>query len=150
MTQFSWGVMGIKSETAQLVESNLADQGSAFYPGPEFEHMLDFTTKNKSQERFKRITSDQDHYYAYLYAALFDREIMAQWQRSSLDISNKPGVLATLFNIGFVHSKPNTNPQLGGASISVGGQQLSFGRLAYEFYYSDQLLDEFPLDSLAK
>ena len=108
--------------------------------------MLDFspTPTNLEQARFERITDKTDHYYAYLYAALFNKEIIAQWQKKGFDISNRPEILATLYNIGFVHSDPNGSPQIGGAEIDINGNKYSFGRIAYDFYYSGELLDEFP------
>ncbi len=146
MTQFSWGIFGIKPETAIRIEDNLKDQKSIFYPGADYEKMLDFQSKNISQERFQKITDSDDHYYSYLYAALYDKEIISQWKKVNIDISDRPEILATLFNIGFDHSKPNADPQVGGAELQIGDSTYSFGRLAFEFYYSGELLDEFPQD----
>ncbi len=145
MTQFSWGVLGMKEFTAVEVENYLKDPSSSFYPGPTYSNMLDFSTStNVSQDRFARITNHQDHYYAYLYAALFNKEIISQWAQKGFDISNRPEILATIYNIGFVHSNPNANPQIGGAALDINGAKYSFGRVAYDFYYSGELLDEFP------
>jgi hypothetical protein len=144
MTQFSWGVLGIKPETAMKIEDNLKSPDSVFYPGPEFEKLLDFQSKNINQERFLRITNSDDHYYAYLYGALYNKEIISQWQKAGFDISDRPEILATLYNIGFDHSNPSANPKVGGAELNIGDATYSFGRLAYEFYYSGELLDEFP------
>ncbi|MCX6716624.1 MAG: hypothetical protein NTV72_01745 [Candidatus Taylorbacteria bacterium] len=144
MSQFSLGVLGIKQETAKKIEDNLKATTSPFYLGPEFENVLDFKTADINAERFKRITDYHDHYYAYLYAALYDKQIITQWQKSGVDISNRPEVLATLYNIGFVHSSPNLEPKMGGASLMINGTEYSFGRLAYEFYYSGELLEDFP------
>lgn len=144
MTQFSWGIFGIKSETASTIENNLKSPQSSFYLGAESQNLLDFSTANPTQERFDRLTNSGDHYYSYLYAALLNKEIMAQWQKAGYDISNRPEILATLFNIGFDHSKPGPNPQVGGADLNIAGQDYSFGRLAFEFYYSSELLDDFP------
>lgn len=144
MSQFSWGVAGIKQETAIQVENNLKDSSSPFYLGENFEKVLDFTSDNHKQERFKRITNYHDHYYAYLYTTLYNKQIIAQWQRAGYDISDRPEILATLYNIGFRHSEPNANPQMGGAVLNLNGRTYSFGRLAYEFYYSGELADEFP------
>ena len=144
MSQFSWGVLGIKQETAVRIEENLKDKNSVYYLGPEYENLLDFKTSNIDDERFKRITSYRDHSYGYLYAAIFNKQIISQWQKSGIDISNRPEILATLYNIGFNNSKPNSDPQMGGAELTIGESRYSFGRLAYEFYYSGELLEEFP------
>jgi hypothetical protein len=144
MSQFSWGVLGIKQETAVRIENNLKSKESVFYLGSEYENMLNFSTTNIDQERFKRITDYHNHYYAYLYCALFNKQIITQWQRSGFDISHRPEILATIYNIGFNGSKPNDDPQMGGSELEIGGNKYSFGRLAYEFYYSGELLDEYP------
>lgn len=145
-TQFSWGVLGFKEKTAQQVEKNLTDKNSSYYLGPRYEHLLDFTTSDINSERFDRLTNYKDRYWAYLYGALYLKELMTGWQKSGYDIASRPEIVATLFNIGFENSKPNPNPQIGGAEIDIGDQKISFGRLAYEFYYSSELTDQFPIE----
>lgn len=143
-SQYSWGVMGIKQDTAIEVENNLKDPSSVFYPGPQYAHLLDFTSTSTDQERFNRLTDQHNRYYSYVYAALYMREIMDQWQRAGFNISNNVGVLSTLYNIGFAHSIPNANPQIGGAEIDINNTVYSFGGLAQEFYNSNELTDIFP------
>lgn len=143
-TQFSWGVMGTKEETAIKIEENLKNQNSPFYLGQYYEHILDFKTADIKQERFTRMTDQHDHYYSYLYAGLYLREVIQQWKSAGYDISTKPAILATLYNIGFANSKPNADPQSGGAEIKIGEKIYSFGSLANEFYNSNELSDEFP------
>lgn len=143
-SQFSWGVMGIKQETAEKVERNLKDRTSPFYIGIDYEHLLDFKTTDIEAERFNRITDQHAHYYSYLYAALFIKEIEAQWLRAGFDISKNVGVLGTLYNIGFERSIPKAAPEVGGAAIVIDGKTYSFGGLAYNIYYSNELLDSFP------
>ncbi len=143
-SQFSWGVVGIKEETAIQVEQYLKASTSPFYLGKQYEHILDFNTNNIDEERFTRITDEHNRYYSYLYAAVLIRELETQWKASGYDISKKPGVVATLFNIGFIHSKPNANPKIGGAAIVLASSTYSFGGLAESFYNSDELIDLFP------
>jgi len=143
-SQFSWGIMGIKEDTAINIENYSKDPSSPFYPGPTYSRLLDFKTDNPTQERFDRITDEHDHYYDYLYTALYIKEIEAQWKKAGFDISNRPEILSTLYNIGFTHSTPNANPQVGGAEIDINGSTYSFGSLAYQFYYSNELVDLFP------
>jgi hypothetical protein len=143
-SQFSWGVMGIKQETAIEIEKNIKDKDSPFYLGKDFENILDFKTADHDTERFERLTDGKSRYYSYLYTALYIKEIEAQWKRNGFDISNNIGVLSTLFNIGFVHSIPNNNPQTGGAGIDINNVTYSFGTLADLFYYSDELIGVFP------
>jgi len=90
-----------------------------------------------------RLTDPHNHYYSYLYTALLLKEEMTQWQSAGYPIDNRPEILATLFNIGFSHSTPNADPQTGGATITINGEDYTFGSLAFSFYYSNELTD-FP------
>lgn len=144
-SQFSLGVTGIKYDTAERVEVNLQDSTSPFYLGSKFEHLLDFSsTTDQGNERLTRLADQHDHYYSYLYTGLYLRQVTVQWQRAGVYISHQPGVLATLFNLGFAKSQPKSNPAIGGAEIEVGGQKYTFGGLAQEFYDSNELLAELP------
>ncbi|MEJ0053895.1 MAG: hypothetical protein WDN10_04210 [bacterium] len=143
-TQFSWGVMGMKEDTAIQVENNLKDPASPYYPGPEFGHALDFRTTDVESERFARMTDQHDHYWSYLYAGLYIKEVEAQWRKAGFPIEGNPAVVSTLYNIGFAHSTPNANPQVGGAAIDILGVSYSFGGLAADFYSSGELVDIFP------
>jgi len=142
-TQFSYGVAGVKTDTAIEVENNLKDPTSPYYLGPSYEHLLDFTTSDPDTERMTRLTDPHNHYYSYLYTALLLKEEMTQWQSAGYPIDNRPEILATLFNIGFSHSTPNADPQTGGATITINGEDYTFGSLAFSFYYSNELTD-FP------
>ncbi len=143
-TQFSWGVMGMKEETAILVEQHLKDPSSPFYLGKDYEHILDFQTEDVVNERFTRMTDQHNHYYSYLYAGLFIKQITTQWRNAGYEIANSPDIVSTLYNLGFSKSIPNANPQSGGAQITIDGINYSFGSLGTEFYNSDELLTEFP------
>jgi hypothetical protein len=147
-TQFSLGVMGMKEDTAVQVENNLQDPTSAFYPGDAYAHLLDFNSGTASssiaEERFTRMTDQHNHYYSYLYAGLYLKEIETQWEKAGFPISNNVAVLSTLYNIGFAHSMPNASPQVGGAAIVINGVTYSFGGLANQFYQSDLLTNLFP------
>jgi len=145
-SQFSWGVLGLKQDTLIEIENNLKSPDSPYYLGPNYEKTLDFatSTENMGAERFMRVTDEHNHYYTYLYAAILIKQLEKQWQSAGFDISNKPEILATLYNIGFANSKPNADPQVGGAEIDISNIKYSFGRLAYEFYYSDELAEMFP------
>ncbi len=144
-SKFSWGVMGLKEETAIKIENNLKDSQSIYYLGEESAHLLDFKSADVANERFTRLTDEHNHYYSYLYSALFIKQIILQWQKAGFDISRRPEIIATLFNLGFNKSAPKADPQVGGAEIEVGGQKYSFGGLAFQFYYSGELADDFPI-----
>ena len=90
------------------------------------------------------MTDQHDHYWSYLYAGLYIQEVEAQWRRAGYPIDGNVAVISTLYNIGFTHSNPNPNPQVGGAAISLSDGTRSFGALAAEFYNSDLLTDILP------
>jgi hypothetical protein len=148
-TQFSWGVMGVKETTAVEIENNLTNINSPYYLGMQYANLLNFssaTSTSISEQRFVRMTNQDDHYYSYLYAGLYIHEVENQWHAAGFPIANKPDIIATLYNIGFSNSKPNAQPQSGGAAIPLGTQTWSFGSLAKSFYDSDELINEFPRD----
>jgi len=140
-TQFSLGVMGIKPDTAIAVEKNLSDPSSDYYLGPAYSHLLDFTTSDHNTERYNRITDEHNHYYSYLYGALFIKEVETQWAKAGYDISRRPEIISTLYNLGFAGSHPNADPHVGGTVITINGTTYTFGSLGYEFYYSGALED---------
>ncbi len=144
-SQFSWGVMGMKPETAKKVEEYLKDKNSPYYLGAQYEDLLNFTTTNPDQERLERLVDEHNHYWSYLYSALYLKQLITQWEKAGYPINNNIGVLITLFNIGFNNSKPNANPQVGGAIIPINGVDYTFGGLAEEFYYSNKLITDFPI-----
>ena len=146
-SQFSFGVNGIKDFTAQQVERNLKDTASIFYMGKAYEHILDFNTADHATERYQRLTNYHNHLYSYIYTGCILRQTMLQWKRSGYDISNRPDILFTLFNLGFGASKPSDNPQCGGSHIVANGRVYTFGRIGNDFYFSGELAKEFPIQS---
>ncbi len=145
LTQFSLGVSGIKQETAREIELHAADPTSPFYPGPEFAKLIEYAPGvDQNAELYNRLTDDKDHYYSYLYTALYLKEVGAQWKQAGFDLGNRPEILVTLFNIGFANSRPGPTPAIGGAPIEVGGNVYSFGDLGGRFFRSDELRDLFP------
>jgi len=146
LSKFSLGVSGIKQETARKVEEHANDASSPFYPGPEAAALLAYPegVTDRDAELFQRLTDDKDHYYSYLYTALYIKEVNAQWLAAGFDIESNPEAVVTLFNIGFANSNPNASPQPGGAAISVGGSTYPFGVLGATFYRSSELRSVFP------
>lgn len=144
-TQFSFGVTGIKEHTAIKIENYLKDPSSVYYLGPEYEHLLDFSTEDPTTERMDRLTSYRNHFYSYMYAAVFLKQVKVQWERAGYPIEHRPEILATLFNVGFPQSNPKSNPRVGGSTIKIYEKPYTFGAVAYQFYYSGELFDQFPI-----
>lgn len=145
LSQFSLGVSGIKQTTAAKIEEYVSSSTSEFYPGANFSALIAYkTSEDNDNALFLRLTNEKDHYYSYLYTALYLKQISAQWEKAGYDISKRPDVLVTLFNLGFAASVPKADPKVAGAAITVGGQRYSFGYLGTLFFESDELLTEFP------
>ncbi len=145
LTQFSLGVSGIKQETARAIEVHADDSNSEFYPGTGYGYLLKYDEGvDQASVLYNRLTDEKNHYYSYLYTALFIKEIESQWSRSGYDIRNNPEVIVTLFNIGFGQSKPKPEPQVAGAPIVTGGETYLYGQLGTLFYKSQELIEQFP------
>jgi len=145
LSQFSLGVSGIKQKTADDIEKYAADSSSPFYPGDNMAALFAYASStDHDQELFNRLTDEKNHYYSYLYTALYLKEITAQWKQAGYDVHNRPDVLVTLFNLGFNASEPKADPKAAGAAITLGGTKYSFGTLGALFYHSSELKTEFP------
>ncbi len=144
-SQFSLGVNGIKDFTAMKVERNLKDPNSEYYMGKEYEHILDFHTADHTTERVNRLVDYRNHLYSYIYTGCILHQTMKQWQRAGYDISNRPDILFTLFNVGFSQSQPKPDPRCGGSHITIQDRVYTFGAIGFDFFFSGELSDEFPL-----
>lgn len=146
MSQFSLGVTGIKQETARQIEINAVSTSSPFYTGEAHAALLAYSESETDKDAvlFARLTNEKDHYYSYLYTALYLKQITTQWQAAGFAVADRPDVLVTLFNLGFAASVPKANPQVAGSKVTTGGQSYSFGYLGTLFYQSDELTDLFP------
>ena len=151
-TNLSYGVTGIKENTAQRIERYLKDSTSMYYLGNKYSRLLDYdSTINYNNQhndtmsvRVKRLVQYKDHYYSYLYAAIYIKQIKTQWEKAGFPIDNRPEILASLFNLGYQKSIPKKNPAVGGSNFKIREQDYTFGSVAYEFYYSGEMSNIFP------
>lgn len=147
LSNISYGIAGLKPKTVGIIEDNLKNMESPYYLGKDMENLIVYPLgANIEEERMNRITNAKDPYYSYLYVGLYMNQIISQWKKSGYDISNRPDALATLYNLGFYYSNPKENPQSGGSIISINGTEYNFGDIAYEFYYSGELSDIYPIE----
>lgn len=144
-SQFSLGVTGIKDFTAAKIESGIKDSTSIYYLGKNYEHLLDFKSADIESERYNRLTNFRNHFYSYMYAALFLKQMKVQWEKAGYPIDKRPEILATLFNVGYPQSVPKKNPKVGGSRIKINDKTYTFGLIAYQFYYSGELHHLFPI-----
>lgn len=156
-TNRGYGVTGILQNTALKIEKNLFDKSSAFYPGAYYQNCLNVKDSfpelvNDTIEAHKHLTIQRlmkggDHFYSYLYTAFFLRQFQSHWEKEGFTLAYRPEILGTLYNLGFQKSKPKKNPAVGGSTFNVGDKEYTFGGLCYEFYYSGELMNLFPLTS---
>ena len=150
-----YGVTSILEHTALRIERQLVDKNSKFYPGDYFYKCLNTTDaapglvvdsiKAHQHKTIQRLIKGGDHFYSYLYTAFLIRQYQAHWQREGFDLSYRPEIVGTLFNLGFDKSKPKKNPEVGGSSFKVGDKEYTFGGLCFEFYYSGEMMQDFPI-----
>ena len=143
-SKFSFGVNGVKIATAQDVEAHLTDSTSPFYMGRHYEHLLDFEDADHEMERYNRLVDYRNHLYSYIYTGCILHQTMLQWRRAGYDISDRPDILFTLFNVGFDQSRPKPDPVCGGSHITVDDRVYTFGAIGFDFYYSGEMVDVFP------
>lgn len=156
-TNRGYGVTGILQNTALKIESNVYDKKSPFYAGDYFQQCLNLkdtfpelvvdTIEAHKHHTIQRLMKGGDHFYSYLYTAFFLRQFQAHWEKSGYTLAYRPEILGTLYNLGYQKSKPKKNPSVGGSTFNVGDKEYTFGGLCYEFYYSGELMDLFPLTS---
>jgi len=150
-----YGVTSILEHTALRIERQLVDKNSKFYPGDYFYKCLNTTDaapglvvdsiKAHQHKTIQRLIKGGDHFYSYLYTAFLIRQYQAHWQREGFDLSYRPEIVGTLFNLGFDKSKPKKKPEVGGSSFKVGDKEYTFGGLCFEFYYSGEMMKDFPI-----
>ncbi len=139
LSKFSLGVSGIKEDTAKQIEAYANDPTSPFYPGSAMSALLAYPAgADHDTELYNRLTDENNHYYSYLYTAIFIKEIENQWEAAGFDITQKPEVLATLFNLGFDQSVPKADPVSSGSSITLAGNTYIYGELGALIYNSSE------------
>jgi hypothetical protein len=154
-TNRGYGVTGILQNTALRIEKTLFDTKSPFYAGDYFQscinvndsfpELVNDTIESHKYKTIQRLIKGGDHYYSYLYTAFLIRQYQAHWERSGFTLAYRPEIIGTLFNLGYQKSKPSAHPQVGGSNFEVADRMYTFGGLCYEFYYSGELQNLFPL-----
>ena len=150
-----YGVTGILQHTALRIESTLFDAKSPFYAGDYFQNCINVndsfpevindTIESHKLKTIQRLIKGGDHYYSYLYTAFLIRQYQAHWERAGFSLAYRPEIIGTLYNLGYQKSKPSAHPKVGGSNFMVANRMYSFGGLCYEFYYSGELQQLFPL-----
>ncbi len=108
----SIGFCQIKMKTAYWIECQLADGSSEFYPGKEYQNILQVS--QSPQEIINKLKDDQTN---LLYASAYIRIIQSYWKKHGYVINNRVDIIATIFSYGMFSRqtgeplKPNADPQ---------------------------------------
>ena len=156
-TNRGYGVTGILQNTALRIERTIFDTASPFYAGDYFQSCINVndsfpglvndTIESHKYKTIQRLIKGGDHYYSYLYTAFLIRQYQAHWEKAGFTLAYRPEIIGTLFNLGYQKSKPSAHPKVGGSNFQVANRIYTFGGLCYEFYYSGELQNLFPLTS---
>jgi len=95
-------------------------------------------------ETIRRRLQEPDHAWSYLYAALYMKCILRQWREAGVDLSQRPEIVMTVYNLGVNRCPPRPDPLAGGAVFTIDGVEHSFGSFAREFYWSGLLYPQLP------
>lgn len=95
-------------------------------------------------DTIRRRLQSTDRSWSYLYAALYMKCILKQWNAAGVDLSRRPEIVMTVYNLGMRHCPPRPNPLAGGAVFEIGGTEHSFGSFSREFYWSGQMYPLLP------
>ncbi len=127
------GVGQMSREEMWRIIKNFNDANSKFYMGKNFENYVtekDFENSEKGIEYVKNgihgyVFTDPDVQVKFVASMI--AQFQAQWKNEGYDISDKPEILGTLYNIGFKNSNPKKDPQSGGSMNFIFGKQMNFG-----------------------
>jgi hypothetical protein len=125
----SAGVTGIKVESMERIKKQCAPR---FAP---------FLTDSALDSLPGRLATDNGR-WAYLYAAIYLDAIQTTWKNAGYDLTLRPEITLTIYNLGLDHCPPRDSAQEGGANFRIGSQEFTFGSFAREFYWSGILYPE--------
>lgn len=131
MGNLSMGVTGIKPESLAKL---LPFCDSADLP------LID----SMPLDTIRRRLQSSDRSWAYLYAGLYMKCVIRQWREAGVDLSRRPEIVMTIYNLGLNHCPPRPNPLAGGAVFRIGDVEHSFGSFSREFYWSGLMYPQLP------
>ena len=135
MTQSSYGIGGMKLATAQKLETRLAASNPSLYT-----QYLAYATGDATSiasTRFWRLTNTQDYRRQIYYTTALLYQYSSERSAAGYPITDKPGILTTLYNIG--DRTPVPSPTIGGSSLNIQGQSYSFGGLGMYLTYFQEM-----------
>lgn len=129
MSKQSFGIGGMKLQTAEQLEQRLASNEPTLYQ----KYFAYEDQNNISQQRLARLSDSKTYYYQVLYSAGLLYEYSTARRKAGYSITNQPGLMATMYNIWY--SEPHANADIGWSFMNIEGEKYSFGGLAMLIYY---------------
>jgi hypothetical protein len=127
-SKFSYGPWWIKVATAREIQDSVKKYNPEIY---QKYFQEDVWLKNSAL-----IEKLEDEFWGILYAWALIYSIQERWKQAWFDISHKPGVLITLYNMwNPKHKKPHANPDIWGSIIIVEWDKRYFWEIWELFYY---------------
>jgi hypothetical protein len=129
MSQSSYGIWWVKSNTAIKLENYLQSNNSSIYN----QYFAYQPWLNTSNARFSRLTNTSNYKYQIYYIAGIMYQYIDTWRNSNFDISKLPGIVITLYNVW--DKQPTANPRVWWSSLNIEWQQYTFWKLWMFLYY---------------
>lgn len=105
-----------KSEFFECI-NHLQDLNSEFYLGEGLKEYVSYDDVEKSKDNVD---------IQIKFTVVMIKQLISQWEKAGFDISKRPEILGTLYNIGFKNSYPKQNPRSGGSINHVEFGEKSF------------------------
>ena len=142
----TYGVGQMSSDEQRRCIENFNNPNTSFYMGKQFENYLSEDDFKKVQEGEETVSDlgiiSRDYKHPDIqvkFIASFVAQIQKQWGKAGHNISNRPDVLATLYNLGFDKSKPKANPKAGGSKNYIFGKTINFGEAVQQWHDTSNL-----------
>ena len=129
MSKQSFGIGGMKLQTAEQLEQRLATNEPTIYQ----KYFSYENPNNISQQRLTRFTDTKNYYYQILYSAGLLYRYNTERKKAGYNISSQPGLIATMYNIWY--SEPHANADIGWSFMNIEWDKYSFWWLAMLIYY---------------
>ena len=128
------GIGQIHMQVMERCIENFNNPNSPFYMGKEFENYVTWKDFDKAEEAKNYVDELGIHHSEYTnpdaqikFVAAMIAQLQTQWKNAGYDISDKPEILGTLYNLGFDKSNPKANPRSGGSINFIFGKEMRFG-----------------------
>lgn len=127
-SKFSYWLWWVKVETAREIQESVKKYNKEIYEK--------YFAKDSMKTDEELIEVLKDDFWWFLYTGWLIFSIEQRWKTAGFDISNKPWVVTTLYNMWNPDDKiPNSSPKIGGSLIAVNWKDMYFWEIWFLYYY---------------